>query len=82
MPYIPVADRAFARECPETPGELNYALTCVVLDYLDRQGALTYEYINTCLGALEGAKAEFYRRVAVPYEDIKMAMHGDVYQPK
>lgn len=31
-------------------------------------------------GALAGAKLEFYRRVAVPYENAKMAEHGDVYE--
>lgn len=81
MPYIPLADRAFARECPETPGELNYAITRLVIDYLDRQGACTYENINACLGAMAGAQAEFYRRVAVPYEDLKLALHGDVFNP-
>lgn len=30
-------------------------------------------------GALECCKLEFYRRVAVPYEDRKIKLNGDVY---
>lgn len=33
------------------------------------------------LGAAEGAKMEFYRRVAAPYEDKKREENGDVYSP-
>lgn len=31
------------------------------------------------LGALECCKLEFYRRVAVPYEDRKITLNGDCY---
>jgi len=31
------------------------------------------------LGALEGAKQEFYRRKVVQYEENKIAENGDVY---
>lgn len=31
------------------------------------------------LGVVASAQAEFYRRVAVPYEDAKIALNGDVY---
>lgn len=34
--------------------------------------------INDCIGACEGAKLEFYRRVASPYEDVKIKQNGDV----
>jgi len=40
---------------------------------------LSYTFINDCVGALEGAKLELYRRVASPYEDKKIAENGDVY---
>lgn len=32
------------------------------------------------MGAFRCAQQEFYRRVAVPYEDSKIAENGDVYQ--
>jgi len=63
---------------PETAGELNFALTLLVAEYIQRKG-LNYQNINDVMGALEGAKAEFYRRVAAPYEDTKIQQNGDVY---
>lgn len=79
MPYITQTAREIVNESgkTETAGELNYALTVLVLDYLQRKG-LSYQNINDVLGALEGAKAEFYRRVVVPYEDDKRRNNGDV----
>lgn len=62
----------------QSPGELNYALTTMLLAYLPTP--LTYQALNDCLGALEGAKLEFYRRVVVPYEQKKMEENGDVYE--
>ena len=67
--------------CPSeilTPGELNFVFTAVIREYLRFHG-LSYQTINDILGALEGAKAEFYRRVAVPYEGDKIVANGDVY---
>jgi hypothetical protein len=65
---------------PTTPGDLNYDITCLLLDYIAEHGR-DYAAINDCLGACEGAKAEFYRRVAVPYEEFKREINGDVYPP-
>jgi hypothetical protein len=39
-----------------------------------------YQTFNDALGALEGAKQEFYRRVVVPYEEQKRFENGDVYE--
>lgn len=61
-----------------TPGELNFALTAQCIDYLLFKG-LSYQAINDVVGALEGAKLEFYRRIAVPYESKKIGLNGDVY---
>jgi len=47
------------------------------MDYYN-QGP-SYQTINDIIGALEGAKMEFYRRVVVPYEDKKIKDNGDVY---
>lgn len=82
MPYI---DKRLAQHiddgaAPKTPGELNYAITKLVIDYSKSAGGMqSYIIINDILGALEGAKLEFYRRVAVPYEDQKIIENGDVY---
>ena len=61
-----------------TPGELNYAFSIIAADYVKRNG-LNYQNINDVKGALQGALAEFDRRVTSPYEDQKIAENGDVY---
>lgn len=80
VPYIKQQARvALAQgDLPVSAGELNYAITKLALAYfLDMGGR--YAQINDVLGALEGAKLEFYRRVAAPYEDQKIIENGDVY---
>ena len=81
MPYIKQSDREYVKPSeftPAVPGGLNYQITCVIRTYIQVNG-LSYQRINDVLGALEGAKLEFYRRVAVPYEELKMQENGDVY---
>lgn len=82
MPYVKKERRMKLRSkdnsIPENPGELNYQITMLMLEYQILHG-LSYQTINDILGALEGAKLEFYRRVAVPYENGKIAENGDVY---
>ena len=60
-----------------TAGELNYTITRILQGYLFSNGTC-YQKINDCLGALEGAKLEFYRRTVAPYEDKKIQSNGDV----
>lgn len=78
MPYIPVKDRMRALERPETVGELNYAITTLITDWLDDE-PLSYKRLNGAFGALECAKLELYRRMVAPYEDRKCEENGDVY---
>lgn len=59
-------------------GTLNFILTTVVVAYFNANGG-RYQQINDVVGALEGAKLEFYRRMAAPYEDKKIEENGDVY---
>lgn len=83
MPYIKPDRRAVVDTLgdAQTPGELNYLLTQAAIDYfLSRPAGSGYQAINDVIGAFEGAKLEFYRRVAVPYEDAKIKENGDVYQ--
>jgi hypothetical protein len=81
MPYIKRAMRGSLEESrrPMAPGELNYLITRLLTNYILDNG-LCYSNINDILGALEGAKLEFYRRIAAPYEDIKRKENGDVYE--
>lgn len=61
----------------ESKGELNYALTRVILAYLKKHGN-SYSTQNDIVGALDCAKAEFQRRVMGPYEDRKIEENGDI----
>ncbi len=78
MPYIDKVYRVAANEEPMTAGELNYKITQVLIEYQISK-SLNYQTLNDILGALEGAKAEFYRRVVVPYEEAAKERNGDVY---
>lgn len=81
MPYIQKVNRPYlddGSELPSTPGELNYLITKLIINYVNLNEC-TYQTINDVVGALEGAKLEFYRRVAAPYEDEKIQQNGDVY---
>lgn len=87
MPYIQDKHKQFlvtksVKEVGDlctTPGELNFVITCIVRDYFNRTDKGNYQAINDVVGALEGAKLEFYRRVGAPYEDKKIKENGDVY---
>ena len=59
-------------------GDVNYIMTQVCCKYLKQKG-LNYENINAVVGALECAKLEAYRRVAVGYENRKIDLNGDAY---
>ena len=83
MPYIKQDDRRVVDIVLDVPvmenaGELNYVLTRVIKDYLEQFGS-SYKTMNDIVGALEGAKAEFQRRIVAPYEDRKIEENGDVY---
>lgn len=77
MPYIKQEDRDSAFP-PRNAGELNYVITLHLVRYLQDKG-LSYQTLNDIMGALGGAKLEFYRRVVVPYEKTKISENGDVY---
>ena len=78
MPYLTTEDRIIARHKATNPGQLNYRITEILRQYIEEKG-LSYHTINDIVGALESAKLEFYRRVAVPYENGKIETNGDVY---
>jgi len=85
MPYIDKQERlrfdpltARLSHRVTTPGELNYVITTLCLDYLEAsQGS--YQDFNEVIGVLECAKLELYRRAVALYEDKKIAENGDVY---
>ena len=66
MSSLPKADRA---------GVLNYTVSTMI----DSLYKLKYSEVNEAIGALECIKQEYYRRIASPYEDIKIEQNGDVF---
>jgi len=55
-------------------GNMNYIFTKLLKQcYGD-----SYAEINDALGVISAVQLEFYRRVAVPYEDQKIYDNGDV----
>lgn len=82
MPYIKDTEKTDLlnnKRIPTSPGELNFIITHKILEYLTLWG-INYQHINDVIGALEGAKLEFYRRIAAPYENKKIKENGDVYK--
>lgn len=63
----------------QSAGDLNYAITELMNDFIKSNGGVNYSMLNTLVGVLECAKLELYRRIAVPYEEDKMMENGDVY---
>jgi hypothetical protein len=82
MPYVREEDRIgmYPLAKPVSSGQLNFAITMLVDGWIERQGGVLYNNLNTAIGVLECAKLELYRRIAAPHEDKKIAENGDVYQ--
>jgi hypothetical protein len=89
MPYIPQDDRrkldghvealagALRDESHGKPaGMMNYAITTLLLRTYEPQ---SYQAINEVMGVLACVQAEFYRKLAAPYEDRKARLNGKVY---
>lgn len=80
MPYIPKSERTLASINPQNAGQLNYAITVLINNYWKERKR--YQAVNDIIGALEGAKLEFYRRIVSNYENNKIIDNGDVYEEK
>ena len=81
MPYINETAKREVRPHTVTnarsAGELNFQITWLMHTYLGQHGE-SYQVMNDIIGACEGAKAEFQRRVVAPYEDRKILENGDI----
>lgn len=60
----------------EMAGVLNYSITTLINKLYPR---LRYWKLAMIIGILVTIILEFYRRRGVPYEDEKIAEHGDVF---
>lgn len=87
MPYITQEDREKLDEQIETlatqlhvnnnVGEYNYVISKLIHSFIEQNGK-RYQHLNSAVGILECAKAEFIRVVVSPYEDIKISENGPV----
>lgn len=60
-------------------GDINYAFSRILAGLMD---SVSYPKIAIITGVLENIKQEFYRRVAEPYEDLKIRQNGDILEYK
>jgi hypothetical protein len=60
----------------ERAGILNYVTTKLTLALIPQD---KYWKIALAAGVFSNLASEFYRRMAVPYEDLKMKEQGDVF---
>lgn len=86
MPYISQERRRELEDFDYTDaeisaGDLNFMISTLLNEIIHAKG-LSYSTINELIGMLECAKLELYRRVAAPYEDLKIKENGDVYEVK
>jgi len=82
MPYISKTQREEITKHgvpPSVPGELNFAISSLIDQYIDNIGGLSYVSLNTIIGVLECVKLEIYRRIGAPYEDEKLIENGEVF---
>lgn len=82
MPYLSDKDRKHGLIAgtilPDCAGDINFIIADTVDVFLTHKG-MSYASLNEAIGAIECAKLEVYRRLAAPYEDIKIAENGDVF---
>jgi hypothetical protein len=60
-------------------GDINYTFSRILGGVM---GDVSYPKIAVITGVLENIKQEFYRRVAVPYENQKINENGDIREYK
>ena len=73
-----LAAQVIVKEDSTQAGVLNYCISALFNEVLKTRG-LNYRNVNELIGVLECAKLELYRRVASPYEDLKVEENGDVF---
>lgn len=87
MPYITKEQRISAGNelqsaglsfIPENAGELNFIVSTFIANYIHENGC-KYAVLNEMIGALECAKMELNRVIIGPYENLKIAENGPVY---
>ena len=61
------------------PGELNFLVHKLIEVYLGSpKHPMCYDTLNSLIGVLGCIQQELYRRLVVPYEELKIAQNGDL----
>ena len=60
-------------------GRINYCFSRIIYGVMRD---VSYRNIAMVTGVLENIKQEYYRRIAEPYEDIKIRQNGDIKEYK
>jgi hypothetical protein len=60
-------------------GRINYCFSRIISGLMEQP---SYNKIAMITGVLENVKQEFYRRIAAPYEDLKIIQNGDIKEYK
>lgn len=60
-------------------GRINYCFSRVIMGVMK---TTSYKNIAMVTGVLENIKQEFYRRIAIPYEEQKITENGDIKEYK
>ncbi len=87
MPYIPEERRKYLNDSIDhvidelynevwNDGSVNYVIYKLMLAWWDQSPG--YHRIKDVQGTLDCVSKEFYRRVAVPYEEKKIKKNGDI----
>jgi len=66
----------------EYEGICNYVISRVVAGVMKPKNGWRYKWLNRAHGTFLSAAAEFYRRVAIPYEDECILKNGDIEEYK
>ncbi len=74
-PHIEGLQKAL-HELNGTEGDLNYSITRLVAYAFMNEPR--YHIIARVTGVLDNVKAEFYRRIGIPYENAAIEKNGDV----
>ena len=59
-------------------GNINYTFTRLLMMVYGDRNSTRYSQINDAMGVLSSVQAEYYRKVAAPYEDQKSFENGEV----
>jgi hypothetical protein len=59
-------------------GNINYTFTRLLMMVYGDKNSTRYSNVNDAMGILASVQAEYYRKVAAPYEDQKEFENGEV----